>query len=142
MIAERPKSEAEALGRYGRSVGIAFQLVDDVLDYSARQAELGKSVGDDFRDGKVTLPIVLAIRAAAATRKRLSGAAAWRTRRSGDGDLERAMEIMTRHGTLDASLKQAERYAEEALRALNVFPDSPERQALAEVARFCVQRAY
>ena len=141
VIAERPSSEAEALGRYGRGVGIAFQLVDDVLDYSARQAELGKAVGDDFRDGKITLPIVLAFARGSDAEK-----AFWKRcledQEIGDGDLERAMEIMTRLGTLDASLKQAERYADEALRALNGFPDSPERRAMAEVAQFCVERAY
>ena len=60
VLAERPPAEEEALDRFGRNLGIAFQLVDDMLDFSARQAELGKSVGDDFRDGKITLPIVLA----------------------------------------------------------------------------------
>ena len=60
VVAERPSAEEMALDRFGRDLGIAFQLVDDMLDFSARQSELGKSVGDDFRDGKVTLPILLA----------------------------------------------------------------------------------
>ncbi len=60
VLAERPPAEEEALDCFGRNLGTAFQLVDDMLDFSARQAELGKSVGDDFRDGKVTLPILVA----------------------------------------------------------------------------------
>src|SRR5215475_15958143 len=60
VLAQRPFREEEALDRYGRNLGIAFQLVDDMLDFSARQSELGKSIGDDFRDGKVTLPILIA----------------------------------------------------------------------------------
>src|SRR3546814_18820772 len=62
VVAARPAVEEAALERFGSGFGIAFQLVDDVLDYSALQAELGKAVGDDFRDGKITLPVVLALR--------------------------------------------------------------------------------
>ncbi len=62
LVADRPKAEEEALDSYGLNVGIAFQLVDDRLDYSAAQAQLGKSVGDDFREGKITLPVILAYR--------------------------------------------------------------------------------
>jgi len=141
VVAERPTSEAEALGRYGRSLGIAFQLVDDVLDYAARQVELGKSIGDDFHEGKLTLPVVLAIERADDEER-----AFWRRclerldQRS--GDLERAVALMERYGTFEASLERARHYVDEALRALRVFPDSPERRTLEEAADFCVQRAY
>ena len=62
MVADRPKAEEEALDSFGLNLGIAFQLIDDVLDYAAAQPELGKTVGDDFRDGKITLPVILAFR--------------------------------------------------------------------------------
>ena len=141
VIADRPLSEAEALGRYGRSLGIAFQLVDDVLDYQARQAELGKTVGDDFREGKITLPVVLAYQRANDDEK-----AFWRRcledLEQNDDDLGQAIALMERDGTLDDSLEQARRYADEARRALSVFPNTAERQALAEVVDFCVERAY
>ena len=141
VIADRPLSEAEALGRYGRSLGIAFQLVDDVLDYQARQAELGKTVGDDFREGKITLPVVLAYQRANDEEK-----AFWRRcledLEQNDDDLGQAIALMERDGTLDDSLEQARRYADEARRALSVFPNTAERQALAEVVDFCVERAY
>ena len=141
VIADRPLSEAEALGRYGRSLGIAFQLVDDVLDYQARQAELGKTVGDDFREGKITLPVVLAYQRANDEER-----AFWRRcledLEQNDDDLGQAIALMERDGTLDDSLEQARRYADEARRALSVFPNTAERQALAVVVDFCVERAY
>ena len=141
VVADRPSSEAEALGRYGRSLGIAFQLVDDVLDYHARQAELGKTVGDDFREGKVTLPVVLAYQ-----RGNEEERAFWRRcleeLEQSDEDLQRAIALMEHYGTLTESLKRARRYADEARRALGVFPDTVERKALAEVVDFCVQRAF
>ena len=141
VVAERPLSEAEALGRYGRSLGIAFQLVDDVLDYSARQAELGKTVGDDFREGKVTLPMVLAYEAATDEEQVF-----WRRcvedLDQKDGDLEEAIALMQRYGTLEASIARARTYGDEARRALAIFPDTPERQALAQVIDFCIDREF
>jgi len=141
VVAERPASEAEALGRYGRSLGIAFQLVDDVLDYSARQAELGKTIGDDFREGKITLPVVLAFERGDEPER-----AFWRRcleqLEQQDPDLERAIGLMERHGTLAESMGRAKVYGDEARRALAIFPDTPERQALAQVVDFCIERAY
>src|SRR3546814_14519121 len=81
VVADRPAAEEAALERFGSGFGIAFQLVDDVLDYSALQAELGKAVGDDFRDGKITLPVVLALQRGDAAERafwRQVGRAAWR----------------------------------------------------------------
>ena len=79
VIAERPRDEQAALESYGRNLGIAFQLVDDALDYSGKQALMGKSVGDDFREGKITLPVVLVLSARRARRSAISGSARWRT---------------------------------------------------------------
>ena len=84
VIAERPAAEEEALERFGRNLGIAFQLIDDMLDFSARQSELGKSVGDDFRDGKITLPILIALRPRRRRGARLLAPHA-RRRRAGPG---------------------------------------------------------
>jgi octaprenyl-diphosphate synthase len=141
VLADRPAAEEEALAAYGRNLGIAFQLVDDMLDYSARQAELGKTVGDDFREGKITLPVVLAWRAASEPER-----AFWRRTleelEQKDGDLERAIELMTRHGTLRATLDRARHYAETARRSLALFRDGRERQALEEAIDFCLARGY
>ena len=141
VVAERPLSEAEALGRFGRSLGIAFQLVDDVLDYSARQAELGKTVGDDFRDGKITLPVVLALQQAD-DETRTFWKRCLEDLEQEEGDLERAIGLMEDCGALDQSLQRARHYAHEALRSLGEFKDTPERRALMAVADFCVERAY
>jgi octaprenyl-diphosphate synthase len=141
VITARPEAEAKALESFGRNLGIAFQLVDDMLDYSARQAELGKTVGDDFREGKITLPVVLALREASETER-----AFWRRTledlEQRDGDLEHAIELMTRHGTLLATLERARHYAEAARRSLVLFRGGPERRALDEVIDFCLARGY
>jgi len=141
VLGERPAAEEEALEAYGRNLGIAFQLVDDMLDYSARQIELGKTVGDDFREGKITLPVVLALRAASDTERSY-----WRRTLEDldqrDGDLEHAIELMMRHGTLLATLERARQYGEAARRALATFRDSPEKRALDEVIDFCLSRGY
>jgi octaprenyl-diphosphate synthase len=141
VLGERPEAEERALESYGRNLGIAFQLVDDVLDYSAREVELGKAVGDDFRDGKITLPIVLALRQGDERERQF-----WRRTLEDldqrDGDLERAIETLRRHGTLAATLARAGEYAAEARRALAPFPAGPEQRALAELADFCIERGY
>ncbi len=141
VVAERPAVEEDALRAYGLNLGIAFQLVDDVLDYSARQAELGKAIGDDFRDGKITLPVVLAFRRGDAGERRF-----WRrTLEAGeqrDGDLERAIALMRRHGALGDTIERARHYGSVARDALDVFPDNEERSVLREVVDFCIERAY
>jgi octaprenyl-diphosphate synthase len=141
VLGVRPAAEEQALEAYGRNLGIAFQLVDDMLDYSARQTELGKTVGDDFREGKITLPVVLALREASDEER-----AFWRRTledlEQQDGDLERAIELMTRHGTLLATRERARQYGEAARRALATFRDGVERRALDEVIDFCLARGY
>ncbi|HLY58564.1 MAG TPA: polyprenyl synthetase family protein [Stellaceae bacterium] len=141
VVAWRSAAEAEALRRFGRNLGMAFQLVDDMLDYAAHQAELGKTVGDDFRDGKMTLPIVLAVARADDTERTF-----WRRtleeQDQTDADLAQAIALMRRHGTLEATLDRARVYGEEAIEALSVFPDSAARRALVETVEFCLDRGY
>ncbi len=140
LVADRPMEEVTALETYGQHLGIAFQIVDDVLDYSARQEALGKTVGDDFLDGKVTLPVVLAYAAGDETER-----AFWRRcledQEIGDDDLAQAMTLMTRHGTLEASLERARGHARTAEQALSRFPEGSVRTALMEAVRFSVDRA-
>jgi octaprenyl-diphosphate synthase len=139
VVAERPHEEEMALDRFGRDLGIAFQLVDDMLDFSARQTELGKSVGDDFRDGKVTLPILLAFACGDEEER-----AFWRrTLEDMDqcpADLEHATALVEAHGALAETLSRARDYAASAIDALSVFPDGPERRALVEAALFATER--
>jgi len=141
VVAERPEAEELALGTYGRNFGIAFQLVDDILDFSARQAELGKTVGDDFREGKITLPVILAHRRGDEVER-----AFWRRcledLEQDDTDLARALELMERHRALEDSMARARSYGAKAREALGPFPDSPIKRELIEVVDFCVERAY
>ncbi len=141
VVAERPKPEELALETYGRNFGIAFQLVDDILDFSARQADLGKTVGDDFREGKITLPVILAYRRGDGAER-----AFWRRcledLEQGEADLDRALELMGRHGALDDSMAQARRYGTIAREALEAFPDSGIKSELIDLVDFCVDRAH
>ncbi len=140
-VAERPAADAAALRSYGENLGIAFQLTDDVLDYSAREVVLGKSLGDDFRDGKITLPVVLAFARGSAQERRF-----WRRTleqaEQRDGDFAHAIELLNRHGTLADSLARAAEYSAAARHALEGFPPSEPRQALLDLADFCIERAY
>lgn len=139
VIADRPAREEEALDTYGMTLGMAFQLVDDALDYAADQAKLGKTVGDDFREGKVTLPVLVAYHAGDADEK-----AFWRrtieTLEQTDDDLDTALRLMERHDAIQTTIARAATFACDAKRALAVFPASPMRQALMDVADYTVRR--
>jgi octaprenyl-diphosphate synthase len=140
VLAARPYEEEEALDRFGRNLGIAFQLVDDMLDFSARQAELGKSIGDDFRDGKVTLPILIAV-----ARGDREERAFWhRVLEDMDqrpGDLEHAIALIQGHGALAETLSRARSYAASAVDSLSNFCDGAERRALIAAAGFATERS-
>jgi octaprenyl-diphosphate synthase len=141
VVADRPDVEEEALRVYGLNLGIAFQLIDDVLDYSARQAELGKTVGDDFREGKITLPVILAFR-----RGDDGERAFWKrtleTLDQKEGDLARAMELMKSHSSLADTVNRARHYGAVARDALGIFPESPTKTALLDIIDFSIERAY
>jgi octaprenyl-diphosphate synthase len=141
VLGERSSEDEEALDTYGRNLGVAFQLIDDMLDYSARETELGKSVGDDFRDGKITLPVVLAYRAGNEAERSF-----WRRtledQDQRDGDLAHAIELMNRHGCLYATWDRARHYGELARRALAPFHDCTEKSALLEAIDFCLARGH
>ncbi|WP_282606801.1 polyprenyl synthetase family protein [Pelagibius sp. Alg239-R121] len=141
VVADRPEEDAEALDRYGRSLGIAFQLVDDVLDFSARQAELGKSIGDDFREGKITLPVVLAF-ARGSDEERTFWRRCLEELDQKDGDLERGIELLAKHNAMEDSMERARSYGREACAALTGFPDSAIKSALLEAVEFSIDRAY
>jgi octaprenyl-diphosphate synthase len=141
VVADRGTEAARALHDFGQNLGMAFQLIDDMLDYSAHQAELGKTVGDDFRDGKMTLPIVLAVERADAEERRF-----WQRtleeQEQVEGDLERAVALMRKYGTLTATLDRARSYSAAAIASLAPFDDNPARRALLETVEFCMQRGY
>ena len=141
VVAGRPRAEEEALESYGMNLGIAFQLVDDVLDYASRAETMGKSVGDDFRDGKITLPVVLAFLRGDEEQRGF-----WRRTLEEldqrDGDLQRAIELMQLHSSLRDSVERARHYGAIARDALGIFPDHPVKRALVELIDFAIHRAY
>jgi len=141
VIAGRPAAEQQALADYGMNLGIAFQLIDDVLDYSALQAKLGKTVGDDFREGKMSLPVVLAFSRADAEERRFWTRTLERMEQE-DHDLDLAIGLLRRHGTLDETAARARDYADKAKRSLAIFPQTAIRAAMLEAADFAVCRAY
>ena len=140
VVADQPAAAQAALREFGMALGVAFQLVDDALDYSADQAALGKTVGDDFREGKITLPVLLAF-----ARGDEAERAFWRRtqeeREQTDSDLAEALALMRKHGALDDTIARARAYGDQALAALASFPDSAEKRALAAVVDFCIERA-
>ncbi len=135
------REDAEpALAEYGLNLGIAFQLVDDALDYAADESALGKSVGDDFREGKVTMPVLMAFRRGDAAERAFWERTIGRTEQR-DGDLATAMELMTGRNAIGGTLDRAMHYARRSRDALTAFPDSPTRRALGRVADFAVSRS-
>jgi octaprenyl-diphosphate synthase len=140
VVADQPPARQAALRDYGAALGVAFQLVDDALDYGADQESLGKTVGDDFREGKITLPVLLAF-----ARGTEEERAFWRRTLEGGGqaedDLAQAQALMRRHGALADTIARARVYGDQALAALAGFPDGAEKRALAAVVEFCIERA-
>ena len=140
VIADRPAAEARALRDYGASLGMAFQLVDDALDYAADQATLGKTVGDDFREGKITLP-VLAAYAAGDQDERTFWERTIEASTQDEQDLARAMALIADRGAIGTTLERAGRFVAEAKAALGVFPDSEALRAMQAVADYTLSRA-
>ncbi|MBB4237625.1 octaprenyl-diphosphate synthase [Rhizobium esperanzae] len=139
IVAEAGKSGRNALKSYGMNLGLAFQLVDDALDYGGKAADLGKNVGDDFREGKITLPVILAYRRGTEDER-----AFWRDAieagNSTDANLEKALGLITKYGTLSDTIGRAVHYGTIARDALAPLPDTAWKSALMEVIDFCIER--
>lgn len=141
LAAKADPARVKALADYGRAIGVAFQLVDDALDYGSSSAALGKNAGDDFREGKITLPVILAFeRGAADERAFWSRVIADGTQR--DEDFDAAVELIRLRDALDDTLARAAIYVAEAKQALTLFDDGPHKRALTALADFCLARAY
>jgi octaprenyl-diphosphate synthase len=140
-LAVKDKAELAACRSFGMNLGIAFQLVDDALDYGGKSAKLGKNVGDDFREGKITLPVVLSFRRGTEKERTF-----WnRTLGSGevrDGDLDEAMTLMVKHHAIEDTVGRARHYGAIATDALALVPSSPIKTALEEAVAFCIARAH
>jgi octaprenyl-diphosphate synthase len=141
VVAEASEDAELALETFGRNLGIAFQLTDDVIDYASDAAIMGKGVGDDFRDGKVTLPVILAY-ARGSERDREFWRCAIAGERVADEDLARATALLKSTDALGDTIERARQYGRRAIDALAMFPSSKAKAALIEAAEFAVARGY
>ena len=139
IIAEASKVDRAALRSYGTNLGLAFQLIDDALDYGGDSRSLGKNVGDDFREGKVTLPVILAYRRGSPEER-----AFWKSAIEGahadDAALERARALMARYGAIGDTIGRARHFGEIARDALAPLPKTAQKDALLDVIDFCISR--
>lgn len=139
VISGAEEKHISALFEFGDALGIAFQIVDDLLDYQGDAAMTGKNVGDDFRERKVTLPVIKAVAAASDSERTF-----WtRTIERGDqqqGDLDQALEFLRHRGALEATRADAMRYADKAKTALEILPDHPIRSLLIDLTDYVVAR--
>jgi octaprenyl-diphosphate synthase len=141
VVAEADEDSELALESYGKNLGIAFQLTDDVIDYASDEATMGKGVGDDFRDGKMTLPVILAY-ARGSEADRLFWSSAIAGERVSDEDLVRAISLLRSTDALSDTIERARQYGRRAIDSLAKFPASRAKSALVEAAEFAVARAY
>ena len=141
VVAERDESVELALDAYGRNLGIAFQLVDDAIDYASDAETMGKGVGDDFRDGKMTLPVILAY-----ARGSEADRAFWRDaiegRRVSGDDLLHATRLLEATNAIGDTIERARHYGRRAIDALGPFPRSTAKAAMVEAVEFAIARAY
>ena len=141
IVAERPEGEEAALDAYGRNLGIAFQLVDDAIDYVSDASTMGKDAGDDFREGKMTLPVILAhARGSAEDRKFWKDAV--EGRRASDEDFAHAIDLVRQTRAVDDTLARARHYGARAIDAIAGFADGQAKAAMIEAVQFAVARAY
>jgi octaprenyl-diphosphate synthase len=141
VVAECSEAEERALEDYGHNLGIAFQLVDDAIDYDSEAAEMGKGKGDDFRDGKMTLPAILAY-ARGSAEERSFWQEAIAGFRNSDEDLAHAVNLIDLHDTVSATRDRARHFAQRAIDAIAGFPAGQARAAMGEAARFAVTRRF
>ena len=141
VVADRPQAEELALDAYGRNLGIAFQLVDDALDYVSDAGTMGKDAGDDFREGKMTLPVILAY-----ARGDEAARGFWRDavsgRRASDADFAHAIELVRGSRAVEDTMARARHYGQRAIESLSGFADGAAKDAMVEAVEFAVARAY
>lgn len=141
VVADRPESEEAALDAYGRNLGIAFQLVDDAIDYTSDAGTMGKDAGDDFREGKMTLPVILAY-ARGSEEERQFWKDAVEGRRDSDADFARAVDLVRSSRAVDDTIARARHYGQRAIDAVAPFADGPAKDAMIEAVEFAVARVY
>jgi octaprenyl-diphosphate synthase len=140
VIANAPQAHVDALRDYGDALGVCFQIVDDLLDYDGSAKAMGKNVGDDFREGKLTLPVIKAVAQADAD-ERAFWSRTLEKRKIGDGDMEHALNLLAKYDTITATRTEADRWAGKARAVLQVLPDSELRGVLGDLLDYVMSRA-
>ncbi|MDF7674859.1 polyprenyl synthetase family protein [Acetobacteraceae bacterium ESL0709] len=141
VVAGKSEEEELALEAFGTNLGMAFQLVDDALDYAADQRVLGKTVGDDFREGKITLPVLTAYEAGDSG-DRVFWKRVVEENDQAEEDLEYALGLIDQTGAIKVTLDKAKEYAAQAVKSLDIFPSSELKTLLVNTVLYTVHRAY
>lgn len=141
VVSNKPEWR-DSLRSYGQNLGMAFQVVDDALDYQASAEEIGKAIGDDFRDGKVTLPVIFAYANANDTERNFWQQALESGEAIGADELRRAKELMVKHDAFSKTIAVAHAFAQSACDDLKSFPESAAKRALIDAAHFAVERSH
>jgi len=141
VIAGQNAETVQAIRDYGMNLGLAFQIIDDVLDYNAEREKLGKTVGDDFREGKMTAPVLFAIQKA--NKEELEfWARTLGDKNQQDGDLETAQTLIAKYDAISQGMKLAQEYGDKAIQNLNSLPDSELKSTLQDLISFTINRQY
>jgi octaprenyl-diphosphate synthase len=141
VLSDRNEEQRSAMRLYGTKIGTAFQIIDDALDYSAEQKTLGKEIGDDFREGKMTAPVIYALQKATAEEK-----AFWQRtlgeKNQSENDFDQAITYITKHKALESSINLARQYVEDAKTALSPLPNNTYKPLLSELAEYVLSRSF
>lgn len=142
VLSNRRDKEREAMYIYGSKLGTAFQIVDDALDYSANQQKLGKEIGDDFKEGKMTAPVIFALQKANSSEKAFWQRTLGDKNQNGDNDFNKALDYIKTHNTLEKTANFAKGYIDEAKSALSPLPDNEFKQLLGQLADYTLSRNF
>lgn len=141
ILSSADPKEIEALQKFGHLVGMAFQIMDDLLDYTSDQAVFGKPVGKDIREGKITLPLIYALEGMSDEEKKLIQEL-FEQREPSNEEYQDLIDLVRRNGVLQKVQTDAQKYVDEAALCLDGFPDSPARENFLELNRFIIERHY
>ncbi len=143
IVSKVSEEKKKALEEFGRNLGIAFQIADDALDYAADVKDLGKKTGDDFREGKATLPVIHAYSKCSSDEKKyLEDIFNDSAKARGKVQLDKMLELMKKYNSIEYSISKSQEYSEKARSALNIFEESEYKSALLDILDFCVKRTY
>lgn len=145
ILSNQPEEKEMSLSRFGMKTGIAFQLADDILDYVAEQKELGKRLGKDLEEGKITMPLIYLLKAASDAerdeiKKIIKGQGSKVKGQVANSGLNRILELFSKYNAIEESLKIASALVEEAKSEMDIFPASKEKDSLIAMAEYAMQR--